>query len=171
MLQTAQSQTLVMSNVLSDNDVLRVVMEVKAIIIERTEPLVKLKGYIAQIKQVDFLKVENSKLKVDIKKLENECKLNIDDLEPYSRRSCVRISGVIEEEGKNTGDLELDLARRVSVDIQPEDLDRSHRVRRPHDVSQYANAVPGLREIIVTFFSFVKFTNYRARMQLLKGQE
>lgn len=142
-------------------------MKVKAIMMEEIETLVKLKvnEATAQLKQdVDFLKDENSKLKDDLKKLENTCKSNIDDLEQYSRRSCVRISGIKEEEGENTNDLVLDLARRVSADIRPEDLDRSHRVGRPREVSQNANAVPRPREIIV------KLTNYRARMQLLKGR-
>ena len=58
----------------------------------------------------------------------------------------------------------LNLARRVSADIRPEDLDRSHRVGRPREVSQNTNTVPRPREIIV------KLTNYRARMQLLKGR-
>lgn len=167
MLPTAQSQTSVMSNVLSDNDVLRVAMKVKAIMVEEIETLVKLKvnEATALLKQdVDFLKEENSKLKDDIKKLENTCKSNIDDLEQYSRRSCVRISGIKEEEGENTDELVLDLARRVSADIRPEDLDRSHRVGRPREVSQNANTLPRPREIIV------KLTNYRARMQLLKGR-
>lgn len=167
LLPTVPSQTSIMPNVLSDNDVLRVAMKVKAIMMEEIETLVKLKvnEATAQLKQdVDFLKDENSKLKDDLKKLENTCKSNIDDLEQYSRRSCVRISGIKEEEGENTNDLVLDLARRVSADIRPEDLDRSHRVGRPREVSQNANAVPRPREIIV------KLTNYRARMQLLKGR-
>ena len=164
---SAPSQTAVMSNILSDNDVLRVAMKVKAIMMEEIETLVKLKvnEATAELKQdVKFLKDENSKLKDEIKKLENTCKSNIDDLEQYSRRSCVRISGIKEEEGENTDELVLNLARRVSADIRPEDLDRSHRVGRPREVSQNTNTVPRPREIIV------KLTNYRARMQLLKGR-
>ena len=167
LLPMAPSQTAVMSNVLSDNDVLRVAMKAKAIMMEEIETLVKLKvnEATAELKQdVNFLKDENSKLKDEIKKLENTCKSNIDDLEQYSRRSCVRISGIKEEEGENTDELVLNLARRVSADIRPEDLDRSHRVGRPREVSQNANTVPRPREIIV------KLTNYRARMQLLKGR-
>ena len=124
LLPMAPSQTAVMSNVLSDNDVLRVAMKVKAIMMEEIETLVKLKvnEATAELKQdVNFLKDENSKLKDEIKKLENTCKSNIDDLEQYSRRSCVRISGIKEEEGENTDELVLNLARRVSADIRPED--------------------------------------------------
>lgn len=167
MLPPAQTQIPVMTNVLSENDVLRVAMKVKAIMVEEIETLVTLKvnEATAQLKHdVDFLKDENSKLKADIKKLENTCKSNIDDLEQYSRRSCLRISGIKEEEGENTDEIVLDLARRVSADIRPEDVDRSHRVGRPREVNQNTNAVPRPREIIV------KLANYRARMQLLKGR-
>ena len=71
LLPTAPSQTAVMSNVLSDNDVLRVAMKAKAIMMEEIETLVKLKvnEATAELKQdVNFLKDENSKLKDEIKK-------------------------------------------------------------------------------------------------------
>ena len=105
-----------MQNSLSDNDVMRVTLKVKAILMNEIDTLVSLKVNEAtnQIKKNDIkgLKEENAKLRNDIDKLEKKCKTNIDDLEQYSRRSCLRIGGVKEEDTENTDEIVMDIARR-----------------------------------------------------------
>lgn len=163
----AHTQMPILHNTLSDNDVLRVAVKVKAIMMEEINTLVSLKvdQATAQMRDdIQLLKNENIKLRSDVKKLEGTCKSNIDDLEQYSRRACLRISGIKEEEGENTDDIVLNLATRVSADVRLEDLDRSHRVGRPRPVEPADNTVPKPREIIV------KFSNSKARLALLKGR-
>ncbi|MEW8187067.1 MAG: hypothetical protein AB2794_18935 [Candidatus Thiodiazotropha endolucinida] len=161
------TQMPILHNTLSDNDVLRVAVKVKAIMMEEINTLVNLKvdQATAQMRgDIELLKNENLKLRSDVKKLESTCKSNIDDLEQYSRRACLRISGINEEEGENTDDIVLNLATRVSADVRLEDLDRSHRVGRPRPADPTNNTVPKPREIIV------KFSNSKARLSLLKGR-
>lgn len=66
----------------------------------------------------------------------------VDDLEMYSRRSCIRITGIPEErhtvdnEGKevkvdeNTTGKIVELARIINVDVTEDDIEVSHRVNR-----------------------------------------
>ena len=78
-----------MQNSLSDNDVMRVVLKVKAMLMDEIDTLVTLKVNEAtnQMKNdTKGLQEENAKLRNDIDKLEKKCKTNIDDLEQYSRR-------------------------------------------------------------------------------------
>ena len=82
------------------------------------------------------MKEENAKLRNDIDKLEKKCKTNIDDLEQYSRRSCLRIGDVKEENTENTDEIVMDIARRVNADVRPQDIDSSHRVGRPRELSR-----------------------------------
>ena len=153
-----------MQNSLSDNDVMRVALKVKAILMDEIDTLVSLKVNEAtnQIKNdIKGLKEENAKLRNDIDKLEKKCKTNIDDLEQYSRRSCLRIGGVKEENTENTDEIVMDIARRVNADVRPQDIDRSHRVGRPRELGPDPLRP---REIIV------KFSNSKARLDLLKGR-
>ena len=83
-----------MQNLVSDNDVMRVALKVKEILMDEIDTLVshKVNEATNQIKNdMKGLKEENAKLRNDINKLEKKCKSNIDDLEQYSRRSCLRI--------------------------------------------------------------------------------
>ena len=53
-----------------------------------------------------------------------------DDLEQYTRRSCLRISGIPETQNEDTTHHVLILAGEVGADISIDDIDRSHRVGR-----------------------------------------
>ena len=92
----------------------------------------------------------------------------IDDLEQYSRRSCVRIAGIPERDNENTDDHVLDLAARLDIGIGPRDIDRSHRVG---PISSDTNSIGDdaqprrPREIIV------KLKGYQARLRLLQGRK
>lgn len=84
-------------------------------------------------------------LKSKVKHLESE----VDGLEQYSRRNCIRISGVPEFASENTDEIILDIAKEMSADVSLADIDRSHRIGRS------AGGRP--RHILA------KFTSYRAR--------
>ena len=67
-----------------------------------------------------------------IKELEKNLTIaesRIEELEQYSRRNCLVIHGVKETTGEHTDQLICDLAKdKLTVDIKPEDIDRSHRI-------------------------------------------
>ena len=54
-----------------------------------------------------------------------------DQAEQYSRRNCLRISGIPEETGENTDNIVLRIANDIESDVRPQDIDRSHRVGNP----------------------------------------
>lgn len=94
-----------------------------------------------------------------------------DELEQYSRRSYLRISGVPETPIKDVSQVVFDIARRVGADIKAEDIDRTHRVCVLRDQNVNENEMAGERrlrqrgrEIII------KFNNYSARLKMLKGR-
>lgn len=98
------------------------------------------------------LKQQNASLTSRVATLEKA----VDQGEQYSRRNCLRITGVPEEATENTDDIVLKLATDLGTDVQLNDIDRSHRVGR---VSA-ARTRP--RDIIV------KFSTFRARQKLYK---
>lgn len=98
------------------------------------------------------LKKENTSLSARVTALEAKA----DQAEQYSRRNCLRISGVKETEQENTDSIVLSLAREIDSDIRPEDIDRSHRIGNP----KKKRSKP--REIII------KFSTYRARNNFFK---
>ena len=94
------------------------------------------------------LRKENQSLKDRVQKLETK----MEAAEQYSRRNCLRIAGVPEDEAENTDVYVIDLSRAIDADVTLEDIDRSHRVGPIKDGRK--------RDIIV------KFTSYRARRKL-----
>ena len=83
----------------------------------------------------------------------------IDDLEQYSSRNCLVITGIPEKEDEKTDEIILDIAKKqLNVDLQPRDIDRSHRIpggpiRRGNEKS---------RNIVV------KFSTYNARRRVIE---
>ncbi|MEW8544142.1 MAG: hypothetical protein AB2693_11465 [Candidatus Thiodiazotropha sp.] len=151
---------------LSEEDVLRIATKVKMLLRDEIADLVEQRLALV----MEPIKSEISAMKEALAKVQNDLKLaNVrnDDLEQYSRRSCLRISGINETVNEDTTKIVLDLAKRVGASIDPKDIDISHRVGRPinhSDISDEPQAPPGRREIIV------KFNNYNARLNLLKGR-
>lgn len=71
-----------------------------------------------------------------------------DDLEQYTRRQNVRISGIAEQDGEDTDDLIINFAKNaLKVDLDPAAIDRSHRVGRKSPTKP-------TRDIIVRFVSY-----------------
>ena len=109
-------------------------------------------------------------------KVEKELKKALvrnDDLEQYSRRPCLRVSGIPETQGEDTTEIVLDLAKRCGAKIGVDDIDVSHRVGPRTSNAQDDGNIADIadepqerkhREIIV------KFRKHGARLQLLKGR-
>ena len=102
--------------------------------------------------KIHALKLRVCKLK---DKFENKC----DELEQYSRRNSLRISGITElENNDDPCQRSLDLFKEMNINppISIEDTERIHRVGVKQDVKP--------RSILV------KFSNYRARRRVFKAK-
>ena len=98
------------------------------------------------------LQNENKFLKSKVTTLESQ----IDQAEQYSRRNCLRISGVQESNNENTDEIVLKISSDIGSGIQLPDIDRCHRNGNPN-----RNRTKP-RDIIV------KFSTYRARSDFYK---
>lgn len=99
------------------------------------------------ITENDSLKRSNAALQQKVSQMES----TIDDLEQYSRRNCIRVSGIPERNNENTDDIVLKLAEELDVNLSIAEIDRSHRVGRVTKKN---------RDIIV------KFSTYRSRQKM-----
>lgn len=90
-----------------------------------------------------------------------DTKTKLNELEQYSRRLCLSVSGVPESANENTNQLVTDLAKMAGVNLSPGDIDTSHRV---------GPTKPGkVRAIIVRFAHYpARQALYNARRQLRK---
>ena len=109
--------------------------------------------------KVVALEKENVDLKKRVKYLEDSA----DQAEQYSRRNCLCISGLPEDDpaSENTDDIVLKLAEAIHVDLSLNDIDRSHRLGKP-DSQHNVNQKP--RDIVV------KFATYRSRAKFYKAR-
>lgn len=103
------------------------------------------------------LKTENADLKLKVMKLETA----FEGAEQYSRRNCLKISGVPETIDVSTDDYVCNLARAIDVDLSINDIDRSHRLGKPATEDE-PRTKP--RDIVV------KFVSYRTRAQFYKAR-
>ena len=91
-----------------------------------------IKAEIASLKaENSSLKAENNDLKSKVVSLEKrvaDMERVADAQEQYSRRNCLRISGIAETVNEKTDDIVLALAEDLNVPLSPADIDRSHRV-------------------------------------------
>ena len=150
---------------LSDSDVKSIAIQCKLMLTQEIDKLVKemVATVTAELRNsVDALRADNIKLQNSVSELESKLTCKVDDLEQYSRRSCLRISGIKETDGESTDDLVLELAARIDVNVVPSDIHRSHRVGTRKSAPPGGQLRP--REIIV------RFNNSEARLDLLKGR-
>lgn len=98
------------------------------------------------------LKAENSRLRKRVADLE----ASADAGEQYSRRNCLRLSGIKETGGESTDAIVLEMAAAIGANVTLGDIDRSHRVGPKPTGSTKSRAI------------IIKFTSYRAR-QLFYG--
>lgn len=83
---------------------------------------------------------------------------HINELEQYSRRNCLRISGVKEETNEECSHLVQNIAcQNLGIDLSPADIDRAHRLGPQRNDGK-------ARQIIV------KFTSYDARSRLIHAR-
>ena len=95
---------------------------------------------------------ENKTLVTRLETLEKQA----DQAKQYSRRNCLRISGVSEEENENTDGIVLKLASDIGCDTKLPHIDRSHRIGNPKKKTSKP------RDIIV------KCSTYRYRQAFYK---
>lgn len=119
---------------------------VKGVVSGLTEKIKSLEEANADLQQ------KNELLLSKISALESQA----DHSEQYSRRNCLRISGVPEQNEENTDTIVLQIATDIGSTIQLSDIDRSHRVGNVNR----ARTRP--RDIII------KLATYRARLDLYK---
>ena len=88
-----------------------------------------------------------------------EQRRTINDLEQYSRKNCLNISGIPESSGENVVSKVAELGKAVGVEISQSDIDTAHRLGNP-DKSK-------TRTVIVKFVRFDKREElYAARKQI-----
>ena len=98
---------------------------------------------------IQSLQKENRGLKARVELLEAK----VDAAEQYSRRNCLRIAGVPENQSENTDVYVIDFTRAIDAEVTLDDIERSHRVGKRRDSGRP-------RDIIV------KFSSYRARRKV-----
>jgi exosome complex exonuclease DIS3/RRP44 len=119
-------------------------------------------------KEVDGLRLEVRQKTGLIEDLQEK----MDELEQYSRRTCLRISNIPEKAGEDTDRLVLAVAEAAGVSLPLEAIERSHRVGK---ASSFADVASGAsrggdrrtapRQVIV------KFVSYRHRDQLMRARK
>ena len=141
---------------LSDSDAIRIATLIKEMIRQDISDMVKQQvsdQTSTLMKEITALKQENTSLKEDISAI----RLQQDELEQYSRRTCIRIGNIREHDGESTDSIVLNVSKESGADISASDIDRSHRVGK-HKPGKH-------REIIV------KFVNYKARTRFIKSRK
>ncbi|WAR01431.1 hypothetical protein MAR_007989 [Mya arenaria] len=92
--------------------------------------------------------------------------LSVDNDKPnqYSRRNCLRVSGIEEGQGESTDKIVIDLIKAIGADVSLDQIDRTHRLGKPRTMgpNQPANKRP--RDI------FIKFVSYRLRQPVYKSR-
>lgn len=170
-----QMQHAPQTSVLSDSDILRMALQMKALLKEDIDRLIEVRVAL----EVEPLKTEIAAANKSISELQQKVKdlaKQNDDLEQYSRKSCLRLTGIKEMANENVNQVVLELANRVGADINQSDIVAAHRLgsdgrRDSEESSNTAGARTRnvanrqtCRDIIV------KFGNYDARYRLLKGR-
>ncbi|OWF36741.1 hypothetical protein KP79_PYT25993 [Mizuhopecten yessoensis] len=104
---------------LSPDNIKDIAVAVRDMLVEEISSLIQ--------KEMAPLRVE-----LDAIKLENQdLRLKLDDLEQYSRRPLVRISGIPESQHENSTALVLDVIDKAGISVSAEDIERTHRVGNP----------------------------------------
>lgn len=171
----------VFSKPMHPNDILQIVTELRALmlpeiksIITENTPDTRTIVYEAVktatdtlTKQINSISKENTSLREKCATLEKRVseletanrsrQLENDALERYGRRNILRVSGIPENEKKDTDGIVLKVAYDMGVPMSPGKIDRSHRVGKIR-----TRPVKRHRDIIV------KFATYNARNRLFQ---
>ena len=103
----------------------------------------------------------------------NKLESSLNNMEQYSRRSCIRIFGLEEKKGENTDLLVSEVIRtKLGVSLDPvKDIDRSHRTGNVQQsnsstpTGHSSNHKPRPRSIIV------KLNSYRKRREIITNRK
>ena len=122
----------------------------------------KLKGDIHELKcSNETLQEQNTAIKAQADNLQSEIEIRsmvLEDLQQYSRRNCILLTGIPEQKEENTDKIVKDLSsEKLKVPLTDTDIDRSHRVGKP-------KAGVKSRPIIV------KFTRYNKKAEVMKAR-
>ena len=117
----------------------------------------------------DCFMMEIEKRDAKIKQLESKLSKvedRVEELEQYSRRNCLVFHGISENAQENTDDLVCKVAKdHLGVEIQPQDIDRSHRIGQKGKVDRKGNTLP--RPVIAKFATYGPRSRvYAARSKL-----
>ena len=105
---------------------------------------------------------------------------DVDDLEQYSRRNCLLLYGVQENENENANDIVLKtMSEELDIEIKENDSDRTHRIgnrNRRHGKLRNLPVIPsGIRFIPIRKIKSKKFLKTESltsgRYSLLKEAE
>lgn len=119
--------------------------------------------------RISSLEAENKNLREEVQLFSDKIKTlesdrafvhgKLDEAEQYSRRSCLRISGISETPDEVTDNIVIKVAQACGTKITLNDIDRSHRIRqRQPKNSQRPDDI------------IVKFVSYRSRSSFYWGK-
>lgn len=97
-----------------------------------------------------------------LKKELNRTQVQVNELEQYSRRECVLLSGIHETEGEDTDQVVVEVGRAMGVEIKKGDLARTHRIGR--------SEAGKVRRIIAKFNTFRKRQEFYLARRNLRNQ-
>ena len=116
------------------------------------------------------LKGLNSKITSlqQIKSLQRELRnwKHLQTVTSNSRRKCLRITGITESDNESTHDIVIQLARSIDVDLNLQDIDRSHKLGKPGSDGEGSDSGATARSRAI----IVKFTTYRMRAKFYKSR-
>lgn len=117
-------------------------------------------GGILKDKLVNHLVAKNRCLEQRVERLEEE----MEEIQQYSRRTCLKVCGVEENDKEDTDDLIIQLAEDMNVTIDKSDIGRSHRVsnRGPQKGSNKP------RDIVVRFLAYNTRRKFMKNKKLLR---
>ena len=105
-------------------------------------------------KKITSLEEENGKLRSRVTALE----VKLDKAEQYSRRNCLRLSGIKEKDGESVDSTVMEIANAIGANLSLVQVDRTHRLGKKKDSGKP-------RDIII------KFASYRSRQKVLANKK
>ena len=161
---------------LSNQDVIRIASLIKQMLQQEIDQIVTVKVDAATASLRSQLNDVQNRCKF-LEEEVKELKVKNDDIEQYSRRMCLRISGLKEFDHEDVTAKVLDFATKVDVNIAGDDIDPAHRVGRRNTESSDADdwneqsigaTSSKSREIIVKFINSSARLKGRTRLRLGK---
>ena len=103
------------------------------------------------------------KLQMQVKELTDKVSnlfVQVDEQEQYSRRNCLLIHGVEENQNEDTDILSINIINEhLGLDIQPSDIDRTHRIGNKNITRKKGRAI------------IIKFIRYNTRKKVFMNIE